>query len=108
MASPQKLVLDGFTDDDLQPPARAKGRTGRLTWLYRDEEGYRAQPYEQLAAHYRRLGYEAEARDVLLAKQLAGDEPVDHVLVEGVAPLDNDVVDHPGQPRSASSKPSTS
>src|SRR6266571_2086115 len=85
MASPQKLVLDGFTDDDLQPPARAKGRTGRLTWLYRDEEGYRAQPYEQLAAHYRRLGYEAEARDVLLAKQLAGDEPVDHVLVEGVA-----------------------
>lgn len=68
---PAKLRLDGFTYDDLQPYARAKSRPcepGRLAWLACDAR-YLAQPYEQLAAYYRRLGQEEEARTVLLAKQ---------------------------------------
>ncbi|GGL07580.1 oxidoreductase [Sphaerisporangium melleum] len=43
----------------------------RLAWLGRDPEGYRPQPYEHLAAWYRRIGHEQEARRVLLAKQRA-------------------------------------
>ncbi|MFF0970305.1 oxidoreductase [Streptomyces sp. NPDC003703] len=41
----------------------------RLRWLRRGSDGYHPQPYEQLAAAYRRLGHEDEARTVLLAKQ---------------------------------------
>ena len=65
------LLLDGFTYDDLQPYAHAKSRScdsGRLAWL-ECSAYYMAQPYEQLAAYYRRLGQEEEARTVLLAKQ---------------------------------------
>lgn len=68
---PANLLLDGFTYDDLQPYAPAKSRPcnrGRLAWLECNEH-YAAQPYEQLAAYYRRLGQEEEARTVLLAKQ---------------------------------------
>ncbi|WP_066944743.1 hypothetical protein [Microtetraspora fusca] len=43
--------------------------SGRLAWLRRDPVGYRPQPYEQLAAYYRRIGHESDARRVLLAKQ---------------------------------------
>jgi hypothetical protein len=41
----------------------------RLPWLARDSGGYQPQPYEQLAAAYRRMGHDADARSVLLAKQ---------------------------------------
>ncbi|MDF5752219.1 hypothetical protein [Spongiactinospora sp. TRM90649] len=41
----------------------------RLRWLSLDPDGYRPQPYEQLAAWYRRIGHEPDARRVLLAKQ---------------------------------------
>jgi hypothetical protein len=41
----------------------------RLRWLAREAHGYRPQPYEQLAAFYRRLGDDADARRVLLTKQ---------------------------------------
>jgi hypothetical protein len=62
-AWPQALDLDGLTYDDLtNMPARE-----RLDWLNRSV-GYAPQPYEQLAAHYRRLGHDEEARRVLLAK----------------------------------------
>jgi hypothetical protein len=60
--------LDGLTYADLKPDEPA---TVRLRWLGRDPDGYRAQPYEQLAAHYRRLGHDEQARRVLLAKRRA-------------------------------------
>jgi hypothetical protein len=41
----------------------------RLDWLKRNASGYRPQPYEQLAAFYRRMGHDDQARIVLLAKQ---------------------------------------
>ena len=66
---PVRLRLDGLSYDDLRPYAPPEGPAGRLAWLSRDQDGYRAQPYEQLAAYYRRLGHDAEARKVLVAKQ---------------------------------------
>ena len=60
---PQALDLDGLTYDDLtNMPARK-----RLDWLNRSVD-YAPQPYEQLAAYYRHLGHDEEARRVLLAK----------------------------------------
>jgi hypothetical protein len=60
---PQALELDGLTYGDLTSmPARE-----RLDWLNRSVD-YAPQPYEQLAAYYRRLGHDEEARRVLLAK----------------------------------------
>jgi hypothetical protein len=60
---PQALDLHGLTYDELtNMPARK-----RLDWLNRSIE-YAPQPYEQLAAYYRRLGHDEEARRVLLAK----------------------------------------
>jgi hypothetical protein len=64
---PRRLVLDGFTYEGLYPYLPA-GR--RLTWLRRMDD-YRAQPYEQLAAYYRRLGHDEQARRVLLARMRA-------------------------------------
>jgi hypothetical protein len=64
---PCRLNIDGFTYGGLSPylPARE-----RLRWL-RHTGDYCAQPYEQLAAYYRRLGHDEQARRVLLAKQRA-------------------------------------
>ena len=60
---PQALELDGLTYGDLTSmPARE-----RLEWVKRAAD-YAPQPYEQLAAYYRRLGHDEEARRVLLAK----------------------------------------
>ena len=66
---PPRMRIDRFTYQSLQPYAEARGKSGRLTWLDRAEPEYLAQPYEQLAAYYRRLGHDEEARRVLLAKQ---------------------------------------
>ena len=66
---PDRLLLDGFSYDDLRPYMPASGRGGRLAWLSHDEPGYRAQPFEQLATYYRQLGHDEEARRVLVAKQ---------------------------------------
>jgi hypothetical protein len=60
--------LDGLTYDHLIPEELEHSR---IRWLQRDPDGYRAQPYEQLAEHYRRLGYDRRARMVLLAKRRA-------------------------------------
>lgn len=68
-ASPELMLLDGFTYDDLQPYTETRGPSGRLSWLAHAKTGYRAQPYEQLAAYYRRLGHDGEARRVLVGKQ---------------------------------------
>ena len=62
---PPRQELDGLTYGDLRPylPAR-----DRLDWLRRSAE-YHGQPYEELAAYYRRLGHDEQARRVLLAQQ---------------------------------------
>jgi hypothetical protein len=67
-ASAVPARLDGLTYGYLTPDEPAPDR---IRWLRRDPAGYRAQPYEQLAAHYRRLGYDYQARRVLLAKRRA-------------------------------------
>jgi hypothetical protein len=62
---PDSLDLDGLRYDDLQPFLPAQSR---LEWLSRMPQ-YRDQPYRQLAAYYRRLGNDDQARAVLLARQ---------------------------------------
>jgi hypothetical protein len=62
---PERVELDGLTYRDIKY-ITAKDR---LDWLNRSAEGYWPQPYEQLAAHYRRLGHDDQARLVLLARQ---------------------------------------
>jgi hypothetical protein len=61
---PSKYVSDVPGPSTNIMPARS-----RLVWLHRNAEGYRPQPYEQLAAFYRRMGHDDQARIVLLAKQ---------------------------------------
>jgi hypothetical protein len=92
---PAGLRLDGLRYDSLvtlrerRAPATPGGGTGatpdladitsaeilpaedRLAWLRRGGSGYRPQPYEQLAAFYRQVGHDDQARKVLLAKQRA-------------------------------------
>ncbi|MFI7011841.1 oxidoreductase [Streptomyces sp. NPDC050145] len=63
---PRRLRLSDTAYDALATPLTAGER---LAWIRRGTEGYLPQPYEQLAAAYRRLGHEDEARTVLLAKQ---------------------------------------
>ncbi len=63
---PGRVYLNGLTYTALQPYLPA---AQRLEILRRDEDGYRPQPYEQLASYYRALGYDEQARAVLLAKQ---------------------------------------
>lgn len=63
---PAQLRLDGARYTALEPAGAARSR---LHWLNRDPDGYRPQPYEQLAALYRQIGHEADARTVLLVKQ---------------------------------------
>ncbi|MEV4382228.1 hypothetical protein [Streptosporangium sp. NPDC049644] len=57
---------DGLNYQTLAPRLPA---TRRLAWLNGDPDGYVPQPYEQLAATYRRLGQDVDARTVLLVKQ---------------------------------------
>ncbi|WP_330288795.1 oxidoreductase [Streptomyces sp. NBC_00576] len=63
---PADLRLAETTYDALAFPLPA---AERIRWIRRADGGYLPQPYEQLAAAYRRLGHEDEARTVLLAKQ---------------------------------------
>ena len=60
---PLSLSLDGLTYDALDPYLPAQER---LNWLNRSRS-YSAQPYRQLAAYYRSLGHDEQARRVLLA-----------------------------------------
>ncbi|MFJ9178544.1 oxidoreductase [Streptomyces sp. NPDC102360] len=64
------LGLDGLTYDWLASTATAQREdsTNRLAWL-RLQPVHAPQPYEQLAAYYRRLGHEDEARRVLLVRE---------------------------------------
>jgi hypothetical protein len=63
---PARVRLGGFEYDEVKPPLRA---AQRLAWLGRDPDGYLPQVYEQLAAVYRRLGHDGDARRILAAKQ---------------------------------------
>ncbi|MFJ8807413.1 oxidoreductase [Streptomyces sp. NPDC102490] len=63
---PADLRLADATYETLALPLPA---TERVRWIRRTTGDYLPQPYEQLAATYRRLGHEDEARTVLLAKQ---------------------------------------
>jgi uncharacterized protein YjbI with pentapeptide repeats len=62
---PAHTRLDGFTYETIETPGSVGARLG---WL-EDTEGYHPQPYEQLAAAYRAMGRDAEARTVQLARQ---------------------------------------
>jgi hypothetical protein len=61
---PPRIELDAMTYQELDPVLPSDQR---LTWLERGE-GYNAQPYTYLAAHYRKLGHEEDARSVQLAR----------------------------------------
>jgi hypothetical protein len=63
---PGETRLDGLRYEDLAPRLPAPAR---LDWLSRGQAGYQPQPFEQLAAHYRRIGHDEDARHVLLHKQ---------------------------------------
>jgi hypothetical protein len=67
---PQRLRVRGFVYDTLYEASTIRA-AARLRWLKLDEEGYSPQPYEQLAAVYRRAGRDQDARTVALAKQRA-------------------------------------
>jgi hypothetical protein len=66
---PATVAMDGLAYDAIDSADGGLDVADRLRWLARDAHGYRPQPYEQLAALYRRLGDDADARRVLLEKQ---------------------------------------
>ncbi|MEV0583097.1 hypothetical protein [Nonomuraea sp. NPDC050310] len=61
---PDKLRLNGLIYERL----RGSGVARRVEWVARDPDGFRPQPYEQLAAWYLRDGNGALARRTQLAK----------------------------------------
>lgn len=63
---PAHVKLDGLTYSSLNPRLPAGTR---LEILERDDDGYVPHAYEQLAATYRRVGDDTQARAVQLAKQ---------------------------------------
>jgi hypothetical protein len=65
---PTTLALRGFVYDSLYERSQISV-AARLRWLDRDPAGYAPQPYEQLAAVYRRVGRDDDARKVAIAKQ---------------------------------------
>jgi hypothetical protein len=65
---PRQADLNGFVYDALYEDSPVSARQ-RLGWLARTPRGYTPQPYEQLAAVYRRAGRDQDARTVAIAKQ---------------------------------------
>jgi hypothetical protein len=63
---PQRVLLDGLTYNAFDPYLPGKER---LALLRRQYQGYRAQPYEFMAAYYRALGHEEDARTILIEKE---------------------------------------
>jgi len=62
------LRLDGFAYERISPYSPRDVAT-RLEWLEHQSEPYQPQPFDQLAAVFRRSGHDQEARDVLVAKR---------------------------------------
>ncbi|MFE0135820.1 oxidoreductase [Streptomyces sp. NPDC059037] len=67
---PDTVRLQGFTYGSLHENGDLQERSveRRVAWIRR-HPGYAAQPYEQLAAWYRQIGHDDDARRVLLVKQ---------------------------------------
>jgi hypothetical protein len=65
-STPGGVQVSELTYDTLAPLLPADQR---VRWITSAQRAYLPQPYEQLAASYRRLGHDADARTVLLAKQ---------------------------------------
>ncbi|MCX5441223.1 oxidoreductase [Streptomyces sp. NBC_00063] len=67
---PETVRLQGFTYGSFHESGdvHAVSVERRLAWIRR-QPNYAAQPYEQLAAWYRVIGHDDDARRVLLAKQ---------------------------------------
>lgn len=65
---PAEMRLIGLTYEALRGPTSLPIRIG---WVARDPGGFRPQPYEELAAWYRRAGQDDLASQTLLAKQRA-------------------------------------
>ncbi len=63
---PAEALLDGLTYNAFDPYQPGKER---IALLRRQRDGYRAQPYEFMAAYYRALGHEEDARAVLIEKE---------------------------------------
>jgi hypothetical protein len=66
---PPEIRLNGFTYNAIRDPQVQPPVAQRLDWVSRDPYGYLPQPYEQLAAYYKRAGHDNDVRRVLLAKQ---------------------------------------
>jgi len=66
---PRTIRLRDFSYDALAEDVE-RGRKIRLRWLTRDVDPYVPQPYEQLAATYRRAGHEDAARRVAIARRV--------------------------------------
>ncbi|MFG1806619.1 oxidoreductase [Streptomyces sp. NPDC049040] len=66
--APGRLRMTGFGYDTLTPLAEFPLRD-RLAWLQAATPEFRPEPYERLAAALRAAGEDAEAREVLLARQ---------------------------------------
>jgi len=67
--SPREIVQKRYVSTPTAMPVEILPSKYRLAWLDRNGDGYRPQPYEQLAAFYRRMGHDDQARRVLLMKQ---------------------------------------
>lgn len=65
-AWPDEVLLDGLTYNAFDPYLPGKQR---IALLRRQRDGYRAQPYEFMAAYYRALGHEEDARAILIEKE---------------------------------------
>jgi hypothetical protein len=65
---PRRLRLSSLSYATLEPPLSA---AERVRWLRRDSDGYVPQNYETLAAMYRNLGNDDDARVVLLSGERA-------------------------------------
>ncbi len=61
------LFLNGLVYDSIADKAQ-RDAVSRIKWLRRQPEGFRPQPYEQLAAVLRKSGDEEGAKEVLIAK----------------------------------------
>ncbi|MGO9781001.1 MAG: hypothetical protein ACLPQY_14715 [Streptosporangiaceae bacterium] len=66
---PSRVSLDGLNYEKLEELDPQRCAAEWLEWLRSDGGRYVPQPYEQLSAAYRRLGDDAGARQVQLAKQ---------------------------------------
>ncbi|MFG2390698.1 oxidoreductase [Streptomyces lavendulae] len=66
---PATVLLQGLVYGSLPSGGGDRHEVGRRVEWIRREPGYAPQPYEQLAAWYRKVGHDDDARRVLLFKQ---------------------------------------